>query len=184
MNLIWRFLWVILFSRFAPAVKLFDEGSIKLRVLPTDIDVLMHMNNGRYFSMTDLARIDFMIRNKTVPKLRKHRVYPVVASAMIRFRKSLQLFTRFEITTRMIGWDDKFFYIVHHFKYRGEIYALSLIKACCLRKSTGLMKPQDVLALLGVAIDSPPIPTWVKEWQHADQAFHDEAIETHRTHTI
>src|SRR5690348_8261743 len=100
MNLFWRFLRIILFSRFSSHLGLFDESSIFFRVLPTDIDVLMHMNNGRYLSLLDLARVDFMIRNKVFPILKQHKIYPVVASEMIRFKKSIGLFKRFEVSTR------------------------------------------------------------------------------------
>ena len=33
-------------------------GRVRLRTLPTDIDLLMHMNNGRYASLFDLGRFD------------------------------------------------------------------------------------------------------------------------------
>ena len=109
MNLIWRLLWTILFSRFSKPLGLFDEGSTTFCVLFTDVDVLLHMNNGRYFSLMDLARINFMIRNKAFYTLKKHRIYPVVASEMIRFKKSLNLFQYFQLTTRIIGWDENSF---------------------------------------------------------------------------
>lgn len=176
MNLIWRFIWVILFSRFASKLGLFDECTITFRVLPTDIDVLTHMNNGRYFSLLDLARIDCMIRNNAFHTFKQHKIYPVVASEMIRFKKSLRLFQRFEITTRIIGWDDKFFYIAHYFKTHGEICALALVKACCLRKSKGLVNTSEVLNLLDVKSPALQMPDWVKEWNQADQDFYDHAM--------
>src|SRR5262245_53531980 len=127
MNLIWRFLLVILFSKPQPNTGLFDEGFIPFYVLPTDIDVLLHMNNGRYFSFMDLARIEFMIRFNAFNIFKKNKVYPVIASEMIRFKKSIKLFQKFIITTKIIGWDDKFFYIRHYFKCDKELYALAIV---------------------------------------------------------
>ena len=37
-------------------------GRIRLRTLPTDIDLLGHMNNGRYASLFDLGRFDLLTR--------------------------------------------------------------------------------------------------------------------------
>ncbi len=176
MNLIFRFIWTLLFSRFESKVDLLQESTTTFRVLPTDIDVLMHMNNGVYFSLMDLARINFMIRNQTFPRLKQNLVYPVVASEMMRFRKSIQLFQRFEITTRIMGWDNKFFYVAHHFKCKNKVLALSIVKARFLRKSAGSIDPQEVIKLIGVDIQSPPLPDWVKSWQHADKEFHDESL--------
>ncbi|MBN9173553.1 MAG: 4-hydroxybenzoyl-CoA thioesterase, partial [Microbacterium sp.] len=39
-----------------------DVGRIRLTTLPTDIDILMHMNNGRYLSLFDLGRWDLLVR--------------------------------------------------------------------------------------------------------------------------
>ena len=179
MNLIWRFLWVILFSKFETPVHLFDESSIHFRVLPTDVDLLWHMNNGRYFSLMDLARLNFTIRNKIFPLLRKNKIYAVAASEMIRFKKSLDLFHRFEIKTKLLGWDNKFFYIAHYFKKQNKIYAISLVKGCFLHKKTGLLNPNHVLSLIGHLHTSPSLPEWVKNWQSADQDFHDETLKSH-----
>ena len=173
-------MWTILFSRFASPVSLFDESSTYFRVLPTDVDVLMHMNNGRYFSLMDLARINLLIRSKHFFTFKKNKIYPVIASEMIRFRKSLDLFQRFELTSKMIGWDDKFVYVMHHFKVKGEVYALSLIKARFLHQGGGKVNPDELLALIGHQQASPPLPNWVKDWQRADQTFYDEALEINK----
>jgi acyl-CoA thioesterase FadM len=176
MNLIWRFLWVIIFSRFAKTMNFFDVNTTSFRVLPTDIDLLMHMNNGRYLSLMDLARIDFMIRCKVFPILAKNSIYPVIASEMIRFRKSLDLFQRFDISTQLLGWDDKFFYVRQYFKRGNEIYAFGLVKACFLQKSSGLRTPKQILDLISIDQASPALPAWVNNWQLADQAFYNDAV--------
>ena len=176
MNLIWRTIWVLLTSRFGSKVNLFDVSSITFRVLPTDVDFLWHMNNGRYFSLMDLARFNFTIRNNALPLLRKNKIFAVAASEMIRFKKSLNLFQKFQITTQLLGWDHRFFYIAHCFKSKGNLYALALVKGCFVNKSNGTLDPHKVLTLLGHQEISPPLPEWVKQWQTADHSFHQEII--------
>lgn len=176
MNTLWRLLWMLISTRFAPKINFFDECSTSFRVLPTDIDVLMHMNNGRYFSLMDLARMDFMVRTNTFGALREHHLYPVVASEMARFKKSLKLFQRFQITTQVLGWDDKFFYLVHHVKVGKMVYTLSLIKVRFLRQSGQAMDPDKVLKIANLNYESPVMPDWVQQWQKADKEFHDETL--------
>ena len=180
MNLLWRCLLVMFFSKFSKSLDIFEESTISFRVLPTDIDFLLHMNNGRYFSLMDLARINAVIRNNIYTVLRRHKIYAVAASEMIRFKKSLNLFKRFHITTRLIAWDNKFFYVVHYFKRRDEIYALSLVKGCFVQEKKGVINPARVLEFAGSHASSPPLPEWVKHWQVADRDFHDMSMDSHK----
>lgn len=180
MNLIWRLLRILIFSRFATKLGIFDQSKTFFRVWPTDLDPLMHMNNGKYFSLMDLSRLDFMIRSNTLPILKKNKIYPVIASEMMRFRKSLQPFQRFALTSRLLGWDDKFIYLEQFFIYKKEIYALSLVKTRFMRKPKGLVDPAELMELMGIKAPSPALPAWVTDWQAADQAFHDTTIKKAR----
>ena len=66
MNVIWRTLLVILSarrrSRRGQTLAATAVGRIRLTTLPTDLDILRHMNNGRYLSLFDLGRWDLLIR--------------------------------------------------------------------------------------------------------------------------
>lgn len=167
----WRFLWTYFFSRLAPTLSIFDEATIHFYVLPTDIDLLGHMNNGRYFSLMDVARLDFLIRAKIFKKLSKNKIYAVVASEMMRFKKSLNLFQGYQVTTRVMGWDDKFFYIMHHFKVKQKVYATSVVKIVFLSKNT-LLGSANVLSVLNIHKASPDLPVWIKDWQQTDRDLH------------
>lgn len=175
MNLLWRFLLVFFISRFHTKLSLFDEGKIAFHVLPTDIDLLMHMNNGRYFSFMDLARLNFMRRNNAFSQFSKHQIYPVITAEMIRFKKSIHLLQRFVISSRMLGWDDKCFYVAHDFRVNNKICAVSVVQARFLHKR-GPIDTKQVLHLLGEPHPSPPLPHWVKTWQAADQLLYESVV--------
>lgn len=176
MNLIWRFMWVWLTSRFRKPLDFFSTGIINATVLPTDCDLLFHMNNGRYFSLMDLARIDLMARCHALTTLNKNNIYPVIASEMIRFKKSLPLFTRFQIHTKLAGWDDKFFYMEQYFKVKDDIYAMALIKACFLRKNKGRVTPDEILQVLNVSRAPLPLADYLHGWNQADSDYYDKVI--------
>ena len=76
-------------------------------VLPTDLDVLIHVNNGVYLSMMDVARIDLMQRSGLFTPISKKGWYPVVVAQSIRYKRPLLAFQRFVIETRVLGWDDQ-----------------------------------------------------------------------------
>jgi acyl-CoA thioesterase FadM len=137
-------------------------------VIPTDLDILRHMNNGVYFSILDLARIDLMQRSGVAKQIAERGWYPVVVSETIQFRKSLQLFDRFVVETVILGWDDKAFLLEQTFIRKNEAVASAIIRARFLKRSGGSVLPTELLALTGVATDSPELPEWVARW-NADQ---------------
>jgi hypothetical protein len=60
MNLFLRFFYLVLTLPFKSKVPKLGPCRTSFLCWPTDLDVLMHMNNGKYFSILDLARIDLM----------------------------------------------------------------------------------------------------------------------------
>ena len=96
---------------------------IRLTTLLTDIDLLLHMNNGRYLSLFDLGRWDLLVRTGLWDVMKTRGWYAVVSSETVTFRKSLNLWQRFDVESRMIGHDDKAVYLEHRAVVDGEVYA-------------------------------------------------------------
>ena len=105
--MILRTLVHMLRSRARGALGVHDVGRVSLRVLPTDLDVRGHMNNGVYFSIMDLGRMDLMIRSGLWPRIRAKGYYSVMANETITFRKSLQPWQKFSLESRIVGYDAK-----------------------------------------------------------------------------
>ena len=103
MNLLLRLLWLLLTARRRQPASVLGPCESGFRVLPNDLDVLLHMNNGRYFSIMDLARVDLMARSNVWPKLKSRGWYPVVVRETMDFRRSLQLFDCYAVGTTVIG---------------------------------------------------------------------------------
>jgi len=139
-------------------------GRVRLRTLPTDIDLLMHMNNGRYASLFDLGRFDLLIRTGLWDAMNAHDWYAVVASETVTFRKSLQLWQKFTVESRLYGHDDKAVYQIHRAVVDGEIYAEMIVRARFLRKSGGVVNTEELFAALGTPDDLPPLPDWIADW--------------------
>ncbi|KAL5460565.1 hypothetical protein EMCRGX_G034017 [Ephydatia muelleri] len=85
-------------------------------VLPSDIDFQLHMNNSKYLREMDFGRVAmFQERGiyDTLVALKAKRL--VVAALSIRYRRSLRLFDRFTLKTRIIYWEAEAMYIEQSF---------------------------------------------------------------------
>lgn len=166
MNLIFRLFWTMLAARFRSPVSILGPCHTPFRCLPTDLDVLRHMNNGKYFSLMDLARVDLMNRANLAKKISSKGWYPVVVAETIRFRKSLELFDAFEIETSVIGWDEKAFLLEQKFMRKKTCIAEAIVRARFLKKTGGSVSPEEILHLINYQKSSPHLPAWVKDWNH------------------
>ncbi|MGW9113414.1 acyl-CoA thioesterase [Microbacterium sp. NPDC055683] len=170
MNVLWRTLLVIRRAkrraRRVGVRPLDDVYRIRLRVLPTDIDLLRHLNNGRYLSLFDLGRWDMLERSGLTGLFRSRGWYPVVSSETITFRRSLELWQRFELETRWIGRDDRALYMEHRAVVDGEIYAQAIIRARLLGKA-GPVPHDELFAAVDVPGGLPEVAPWIHEWAEA-----------------
>lgn len=164
MNLFLRLLLLLLTAPFRPRCEVLGPSRKAFVVWPPDLDVLWHVNNGVYLSMLDVARVDLLLRSGAAGRLRRAGHYAVVAAQTIRFRRSLKLFDRFDVETRVIGWDDKAFLIEHRFLRKGEIVAEAMVRLRFLKRRGGTVRSSELLELLGVPQPSPPLPEWVEAW--------------------
>ncbi len=64
---------------------------LQLRVWPNDLDVNLHMNNGRYLTVMDLGRMDLLVRAGLWGPLLCHRWTALLGGATIRYKRPLGL---------------------------------------------------------------------------------------------
>ncbi|MEN2738882.1 acyl-CoA thioesterase [Microbacterium sp. X-17] len=171
MNVLWRTLLVVFRARRGRrrggALPPTGVGRVRLTTLPTDLDLLGHMNNGRYLSLFDLGRWDLLIRTGLAGAMRTHGWYAVVAAETITFRKSLTLWQRFDVESRFIGHDDRALYLEHRAVVDGEVYARAIIRARMLKRSGGTLSHEELFAAVGRPDDLPDIAPWMHDWAAA-----------------
>lgn len=162
--MIFRTMLHLLRARRRSPLGIHDIGTVRFRVLPTDLDVLGHMNNGVYFSIMDLGRIDLMIRAGVWAKMRAAGIYPVMASETMTFRKSLQPWQLFDVETRIVGYDERgSVYAEQRFVVDGEIYASAMTRARFLKKG-GTVALQELSEVTGVDATTLKPADWVTRW--------------------
>lgn len=168
MKLWFRLLWAHLSWRFRSKLHVGDTSRRNFIVWPTDIDIFLHMNNGIYLTLLDLARFDLMKRSGTWQKLKKQKVHPVVVQETITFRKSLTPWLKFEVQTKILGWDELAFYVGQRFVVEDEIYAEAVVKLRFLKSPKGTPTPTEVNEMAGGwPTAEPALADWIKEWSRA-----------------
>ena len=165
MNMYFRLLAVYAKLRRRPKIGIWETGVTTFRVLPNDLDLLGHMNNGRYLTLMDLGRMDLMLRAGYWRLLTARGWYPVVAGQTITYRKSLNPFQQFELHTRMLGFDEHGAYVEQEFRVGDTLYAKAHVRARFLKKMGGKVSDTEIADLLGTDMDAAPgIPDWVSQW--------------------
>lgn len=156
MNLIFRMFLTIFFAKRAAPLNPLDISRVTMRVLPNDLDVQMHMNNGRFLSIMDLGRIDLMVRTGFWAVAKQNGWFPLVGSVKIDYRRTLAVFEKFEMTSQIISWDDRWIFMEQQLISGGKMAAKATFKTM-IRGKNGLVKPTEVMMATGVDLVSPAL---------------------------
>ena len=168
MHLLLRTLALLFTSSRRTRLSIWETSSLPMRVLPTDIDIALHVNNGMYFSLMDLGRFDLMARSGTWKAMRRRGWSPVAAGETIAFRRSLQLWQRYTVETRIIGLDAKAIYFEQRMVVDGEIYARAYIATRLVSKGTPVSQ-EEILREFGQPPADLELPEWIHEWREANR---------------
>lgn len=163
MNLWFRLIWMLLHRPWRRPVPGLATTVIKLRVWPLDLDFNRHVTNGRYFTLADVGRMDYVLRSGAFRVALRHRALPIVGDVWGKFRRELRLFEAFEIHTRMLGWDNKWSFVEHRFVKDGRVLGVVIMRGL-FRGPKGNVSPAEFASELGLAEQSPQLPAWLTDW--------------------
>lgn len=146
MSLIFRMLWLLLSSLFKPRLPYIKPvNELKMMVLPNDLDINMHMNNGRYLTICDLSRVDMFIRTGLGKTMLKQKWMPIITEHTMKYKKALKLFQKYTVTMTITGWDERSFDMVHTFLVGDRVVAEGTSKGVIYSKQEGIIPPQRVM---------------------------------------
>lgn len=158
-----------------PGRTILDPAVTRMRVLPQDLDFMMVVNNGSYLQIMDVAGYRHMARFGGLRLAAKRSWLGLVAASTVRYRRPLRLWDRFEDTSRVIGWDDRVFYMEHLITRGEDLCSRGIV---CLRfkhlRSGDRISPyaivQDLAQEQGHPVpESPELPAdvaaWARSWQ-------------------
>jgi acyl-CoA thioesterase FadM len=140
-----------------PRIDPLATDTLDLRVWPNDIDFNFHLNNARYLNVMDYGRIHLLARAGMLNAVLKARWVPLVGAVWITYRRSLPLWARYQLATRLVCWDNRWFYMEQTFTGREGLAAIGWVKGA-LRDKSGTVDPQQIMDLVHPGIVSPPLP--------------------------
>ncbi|MEM1434744.1 MAG: thioesterase family protein [Pseudomonadota bacterium] len=175
MNLYFRLLATLLAGLRRPRLDPDRTLSRRFRVLPHDLDAFGHMNNGRYLQIMDVARVDWMLRTGVLGAMWSEGWGAVLGGNLLRYRHALNLLDSYDVRTRLIHWDSRWFFFEHAFvDQSGRVAALGLSRAA-LRRRASWVNTDDVVQIVAPDAVNPPRPQHLEDWLLAE-----ETVESHR----
>jgi len=145
MNLYLRLLLIYLQAKRATPITLDNlYNQLNLTVLPNDLDISLHVNNGRYLTLCDLSRFDLFVRSGFLEVMRRRKWMPLVAYHDMNYKSSLKVFQAFELEMHIKDYDSKYFYSEHTFT-RDDNTVAQGISHSVIRGREGVIAPQDVV---------------------------------------
>jgi acyl-CoA thioesterase FadM len=164
-------------------VDLLATTRVHLRVWPNDLDINLHVNNGRYLALADVGRMHWFVRTGVLAVARRHKAFPVISDAVAKFRHNLKLFQTFEIHTRLIGWDRKWGFIEHRFVRMDRVIGIVAIRGL-FKGPAGPIDPQLLLAGVAHGTPSPELPEWAKSFQRGGELLSELLRDEERSKSV
>lgn len=146
-----------------PPMGVLDVDRQRMRVWPNDIDLNLHLNNARYLSIMDYGRTHLLARMRLLEHIVRSRWTPLVGAVWMTYRRPLPVFAPFTLESRLVCWDERWFYIEQTFTGREGLVAVGWVKGL-LRNSGGNLAPQRVLEKVAPGLLSPPMPEAIATW--------------------
>jgi acyl-CoA thioesterase FadM len=125
------------------------------------------MNNGRILTLYDLGRFGLAQRIGTDGTLRERGWGLVVAGSSVRYRARIRPFQRFELRTRLVGWDERFLYL-EQAMWRGDTACNHALLRTGVTEKGRLVPTERVAEAMG-ARDLPATARLGAGWMDADR---------------
>jgi len=89
MNLWFRLLVMLLTLPLRGRMQPMGTASLTMTVMPTDLDLNGHVNNGRFLTLADVARMDYVLRSGVACVAWAERALPARLQHSVELRRSL-----------------------------------------------------------------------------------------------
>jgi acyl-CoA thioesterase FadM len=171
MNLIFRFFFNILKNLiFKRPMEINETSIISMRVLPTDLDLNFHMNNGRYLTIMDIGRTELVIRSGLHKLVIAEKLSAVASGININFFKPLAPLEKYELHTSVLTWDESWFYLKQEFIKDNQIKASAIAKVIFLKKGKRV-RPDYLLKKMGKEVSPPKAPEYFQSMLNSEKGM-------------
>lgn len=145
MNLYLRLFWVLLSSCWKDRMPVKAlSNSLTLRVWLNDLDLNLHMNNGRYLTVCDLNRVDLFLRTGLLKLMLDKKWSPIVTRHTMDYKRALRPFQKYQVSMSITHWDERHFFATHVFEVAGRVVAQGTSESVILGRE-GVVAPEQVV---------------------------------------
>lgn len=157
-----------------------EPSVVRMHVWLNDLDLNLHVNNGRYLAFADIGRLHWFLRTNVAAVARRERALPVVGDAIAKFRRDLKLSQKFAIQTKLLGWNHRWAFIEHRFVRENRVLGVVAVRGM-FKGPKGPVDPQVFVDALSPGTPSPPLPQWIREWNGSCESLSSTLREEERT---
>lgn len=154
MNLFLRIVIVWFKALFARRIGVLEAYETHFKVWWTDQDMLRHVTNSRFFSLTDVCIIDYFLRARVWRALNRNGWFPLIVYEDMHFLKALRYPARFRVRSQFLGWDEDRIIASHRFM-RGDVLIASGYTVARFVDRKGKAVP---IATVATALNAPAPP--------------------------
>jgi acyl-CoA thioesterase FadM len=169
MNLYLRLIFTLLRAWRLPKLAIGDTLVRSFRVLPNDLDINGHMNNGRYMTIVDLMLMEYFVRIGFAGVLLKKSWRPMSGGSFITYRRGLAPFQSYHLRYRIDACDSHWNFMRFEFLDGNKVCASGYMKGAAVGKA-GIVSNREIYAALDREVLANPIPSAVRDWLNAEKA--------------
>jgi acyl-CoA thioesterase FadM len=170
MNLYLRLLWTLLRAWRAPRLNVGATLERTLRVLPNDLDINGHMNNGRYLTVIDLVLVEYFVRIGFATAMLREGWRPMAGGSFITYRRGLEPLQAYTLRFRLDASDTHWNYMRFEFMREGKVCAAGYMKGAAVGK-TGLVPNAESYAAMRLPLPATALPAPVRDWLAAEHGL-------------
>ena len=167
MNLYLRLLWTLFRSWRATRLEPGDTLTRTLRVLPNDLDINGHMNNGRYLTVIDLMLVEYFVRTGFAATMLRQGWRPMAGGSFITYRRGLMPLQTYTLRFRLDASDAHWNYMRFEFMRGERVCAAGYMKGAAVAR-TGLVPNAESYAAMGRPVPLAALPAPVRDWLAAE----------------
>lgn len=164
MKTFFRFVMALLFKTYLrPSHKGLDTVVSQHRVGLRDLDLNWHLNNARYLTYMDAARVEHGIHTGLLAVFPRKMNF-IVANVEISYIRSLLPRQKFTVASRIVCWDERYYYMEYRFEVGEQVYAIAHARLVFMKGPKRLDANVVLADILGLE-QSPEVPAVIKHWQ-------------------
>ena len=129
-------------------------------MLPNNIDIDGHMNNGRCLTMIDLMIVEYFVRVGFASAVIKRGWRPMSGGSIGSYRRGLSPLRTYTLRFRIDTCDEQWNYMRFEFTDGQRVCATGYMKGTVVGKK-GFVSNAESYAALGQPVYAAPIPTAV-----------------------